>query len=644
MSRQPRDKELRAPSIDGSPEMKETSKTIFFVAAALAMTGLAVVTWQVNRPQLISDFGSIGQPFFEDFTSNRQATSLEVVAVDEKGARRRFQVRKQGNLWTIPSHYDYPAEAADRLTKTATAVIGLRREALAGRNVGEHERFGVIDPDNAGGSDLEAVGKRLVLKDSAGNTLADFILGKEAVAVESDEERAAFERDRTEKFYYVRRADENLTYKVRLDLNLSTRFGDWIDPQLLQIDSNQLVRMRIDDYQLREEAADLFGSVKTLSKVPGQPSTLTRASGFDPWTLEGMDAVKFDLDTAKVSEIAGTLGELKIVGVRPKFKWNGQQLITADLQLVMPEGIQNGTPEFEKFQEAVLTLQDELSSRGFQFAKKGEQLALVSDAGEFLAGTEDGVTYTLQFGKTVEGDEQAIEIGSAQDAKTEADAKATTTEAESSDPAATAGGSDKNRYVMIRVSVDPQLLGARPEAPVEPAKPEQPAGYVPAPEVEQSGEQSGEAPSEVADERPAEFKEYDVQVQAWEQAKTDYELKKSQFEMDLKEYDEKLKAAERRVAELNDRFGNWYYVVSAENLAGLLVKRAALEQAKPEPEGGLPERPNINFDEAEVPPAPPVIESSEDGPAGEPAEEGGKAPPEPESAESLDDGGTPSKA
>jgi hypothetical protein len=51
--------------------MKETSKTIAFVVSALALTGLAGVTWQANRPQVISDFGSIGQPFFEDFTSNK---------------------------------------------------------------------------------------------------------------------------------------------------------------------------------------------------------------------------------------------------------------------------------------------------------------------------------------------------------------------------------------------------------------------------------------------------------------------------------------------------------------------------------------------------------------------------------------------
>lgn len=590
--------------------MKETSKTIAFVVSALALTGLAGVTWQANRPQVISDFGSIGQPFFEDFTSNKQATNLEVVALDDKGTRRRFQVRKQADVWTIPSHYDYPAEAAERLTNTASAVVGLKREALAGRNAAEHERYGVLDPDTAGSADSEAVGKRLVLKDSSGNTLADFILGKEAAALDDDQDRAAFERDRTEKFYYVRRTDENLTYKVKLDLNLSTRFADWIDPALLQVEDDKLVKMRVDDYQLREEAADALGTVRTLSKVAGKPSTLTRSTGIDPWTLEGIDEAKFELDTAKAGELTQTVAELKIVGVRPKFKWNGKQLLTADLELITPPNVQNGTPEFEQFQEAVLTLQDELSERGFQFAKKGEQLILVSEAGEFVAGTEDGVAYTLQFGKPVEGDEEAIEIGKGNDKPADGTDKPVDGEAAKADAAANPVASGKNRYVMIRVSVDPSLLGGQPVAPVEPAKPAQPEGYVPRPAPAQpaEGEAAAAQQPETPDTRDSKFIEYDAQLKAWEGARTTYELEKTQHEMKLKEFDEKLKAAQKRVSELNDRYGSWYYVVSAENLAGLLVKRADLEKPKAPPADALPARPNINFEESEVPPAPPVID------------------------------------
>jgi len=618
--------------------MKETSKTIAFVVSALALTGLAGVTWQANRPQVISDFGSIGQPFFEDFTSNKQATNLEVVALDDKGTRQRFQVRKQADVWTIPSHYDYPAEAAERLTNTASAVIGLKREALAGRNAAEHERYGVLDPDTAGSADPETVGKRLVLKDSSGNTLADFILGKEAAALDDDQDRAAFERDRTEKFYYVRRSDENLTYKAKLDLNLSTRFADWIDPALLQVEENKLVKMGIDDYQLREEAADALGTVRTLSKVAGKPSTLTRMTGFDPWALEGMDEAKFQLDAAKAGELTQTVADLKIVGVRPKFKWNGKQLLTADLELITPQNVQNGSPEFEQFQEAVLTLQDELSERGFQFAKKGEQLILVSEAGEFVAGTEDGVAYTLQFGKPVEGDEEAIEIGKGNDKPAAGADKPAESVAAKPDSAANPATSGLNRYVMIRVSVDPSLLGGQPVAPVEPAKPAQPEGYLPRPAPAQPAEGEAAPQPETPDTRDPKFIEFDAQLKAWEEARTTFELEKTQHEMKLKEFDEKLKAAQKRVAELNDRFGSWYYVVSAENLAGVLVKRTDLEKPKAPPADALPARPNINFEESNVPPAPPVIDPAS-GEAPPPSAGDQSPPPSQPAPETKPEGG-----
>jgi hypothetical protein len=149
------------------------------------------------------------------------------------------------------------------------------------------------------------------------------------------------------------------------------------------------------------------------------------------------------------------------------------------------------------------------------------------------------------------------------------------------------------------------------------------------------GEQAA-AVAEAGDDRDPKFIEYDAQVKAWEEAKKDYEMQKTQVEMQTKELDERVKAAEKRVAELNDRFGSWYYVVSAENLAGLLVKRTDLEQAKPKPEGSLPERPNIEFNEADVPPAPPVLETPDAG--------GGKAVPSEEQPAAGKDGSQSSES
>lgn len=613
--------------------MKETGKTIRFVCAALAMLGLASVSYWTNRPQPVGDFGSLGQPFFENLESGRQAAALEVLALDDKGKRRRFEIRRNGNLWTIPSHYNYPAEASERLAQTASAVVGLAREALAGRNASEHERFGVLDPNAEGASDPETAGKRLILKDENGEVLADIILGKEATVLESDTDRAAFERDRTVKYWYVRRADENQTYKVKLNLNLSTRFADWIDPQLLPVESNQLLSLQIDDYQLQEQAADPLGRVKTLAKVPGSPSKLSREYGFGPWILDGWDSVQGEMNVEKINQVAQTLADLKIVGVRPKFQYNGQQLLTADLEVIAPPNLNSNPREAEAFQEALFQLQDELTDRGFNLTRQGEKIALVSEAGEVIAGTEEGVSYWMHFGKEVSGDETAIEIGSApnspagpQDADaTRSDASAVppgsapadaesgaanpptegaappSAEKTASNPADNPTPSGRNRYVMIRVKTDPELLGAPPTPPIEPVKPDPPPGYVPKPTPPApQGQTEPPAAPQVPDTRDPLFIQYDQQLDAYEQHKTDYELSKSRYDADLKSRAEKIQAAEKRAAELNSRFGKWYYVVSAENLDGLLVERSDLLKRSVPPVGddALPPRPNIDFEDS----------------------------------------------
>ena len=46
------------------------------------------------------------------------------------------------------------------------------------------------------------------------------------------------------------------------------------------------------------------------------------------------------------------------------------------------------------------------------------------------------------------------------------------------------------------------------------------------------------------------------------------------------EYDEKVKAAQKRVKELNARFADWYYVVSDAEYAKIHLDRAGVVQKK----------------------------------------------------------------
>ena len=55
------------------------------------------------------------------------------------------------------------------------------------------------------------------------------------------------------------------------------------------------------------------------------------------------------------------------------------------------------------------------------------------------------------------------------------------------------------------------------------------------------------------------------------------------------DYDDKLKAAQRRVRELNGRFADWYYVISDKEYAKLHLGRTTMVQkpAQKEPPSGV---------------------------------------------------------
>ena len=149
---------------------------------------------------------------------------------------------------------------------------------------------------------------------------------------------------------------------------------------------------------------------------------------------------------------------------------------------------------------------------------------------------------------------------------------------------------------MIRVSFDENLLGERPIKPTEPTKPTEPEGYCPPSAAEEGAEQpdtnqennEGEDVVEAPDAEPArkpEFVKYDQELAAYEQQKVDYELAATKFEQDVKDFDKKVEEGQKLVDELNERFGDWYYVITAENLKTLQTSRQDLITVKESTEG-----------------------------------------------------------
>ena len=77
---------------------------------------------RATGPAADAEFNDQGQAFFPDFKDPLACTDLEVVDFEPSTATAsRFRVMFKDKKWVIPSHYNYPADAKDRLSKTAAA-------------------------------------------------------------------------------------------------------------------------------------------------------------------------------------------------------------------------------------------------------------------------------------------------------------------------------------------------------------------------------------------------------------------------------------------------------------------------------------------------------------------------------------------
>ncbi len=224
--------------------------------------------------------------------------------------------------WVIPSHYDYPADAQDRLAKTAAAVMDLTKDTIRSDNVEDQKAMGVIDPLDSKTTSLEGRGKRVTLRDASEKVLADFIIGNEVKGTERGKEAGGGQR-------FVRVPDQKRTYGVNVKAELSTKFADWIETNLLKVDTNKVRKVVFDNYKMQRDAD--AGRRPVLAPVGDERITITRKESFGPWTVtvekrdqktgewkaSGMPPGQ-ETNEDRLRSLTDALGDLKIVGVRPK--------------------------------------------------------------------------------------------------------------------------------------------------------------------------------------------------------------------------------------------------------------------------------------------------------------------------------------
>lgn len=381
--------------------MKEFAKTGIAVGAAV---GLSLIALSMGpREVRLEAFDDQGQEFFPAFKDGNAVAELEVIEFREQSAAAYPFVVKRDDKgrWTIPSHGNYPADAKDRVGKAAAMLIGLAKQAVIGDVKGRHADYGVVDPLDPG-SDTAGRGKRVKMKDSAGNVLADLIVGKEVEGKTGT--------------WYVRVPEKKRVYRTKIEGGLSTNFADWIETDLLKASSWDIQKVTFDNYSIDEQRRAI---------VPGDKHVVTKdAAG--KWSLEGLDASKEEPNEEKLREVGDTLGQVKIVGVRTK-----------------PEGL---TARLERTTgiEAEL-LARSLQQKGFFLDGSGK---MFSNEGDLLFETKKGVRYTLRFGELVSGEGDEITSGIASPAK----------DKEGAAPKEGAAKPANNRYLMVTAEFAEEVL------------------------------------------------------------------------------------------------------------------------------------------------------------------------------------------
>lgn len=381
--------------------MNEFAKTGVFVGGAALLALLATVVGpKSQRHELALDEG---QPFYADFKDPGAATELSVVQFDEATSRiLTFQVKKDDKgLWAIPSHGGYPADATSRMSKAATMFIGLTKGRIASDKNDEHAKFGVLDPADQG-IDTKGRGVRVTLKDKTGNTLSDVIVGKEV--------DGKFDQR------YVRVPGKRHVYVAKLTGDLSTKFSDWIETDLLKVTAWDTKQIVFDNYKFDQVTRETTPGEKLVVKKDEQSK----------WTLDGIDPTKEEPNEDALREIANTLSQIKIVGVRRK-----------------PEGL---TPDFKLAQGAEANANEVMRSlleAGYFPSRQG----VVSNEGELLVRTQKGLQYTLRFGDIAYGEGDELTAG--------IKAEAPQPKAGETGPVAKAAN---NRYLMVSIKFDENLL------------------------------------------------------------------------------------------------------------------------------------------------------------------------------------------
>jgi len=384
---------------------KQRLTTLIYVGiAAIVLCAAWLTRPPTSAGPVVDDIGERFVPAFDPL----DAKALQITRINEETARPEvFRVAQADGVWSIPSHENYPAEAANQVASVATSVMDVIKGAIASDSPGDHGLLGVLDP-TAEGVDPAGAGTRITLEGADHAPLIDLIIGKDV------------KQSPGVRYVRIPGRDRTYTATVRID-SASTRFEDWIDPDLLQMSPTQIRHVIIDDYSVDEINQRLIQG--PVVEIRRDPVSLE-------WSMVDLKEGE-TLDQSRADDLAAALDELRIVDVHRKPTGLSEQLA--------------GVAGLALDNEAVASL----ARRGFYIS--GNQL--LANEGQTVVRMADGVEYTLRFGE--------IALYS-RGASMHEDAGASEATAEETNP---------GRFVFVTASFNPALV-AEPELLPWPEVPE----------------------------------------------------------------------------------------------------------------------------------------------------------------------------
>lgn len=506
--------------------MSEGTKTLSFIGVALVVLVIAIAT----QPRLpAADPQSPAGRILNQVTDPLSATRLEIMEYDEDtAALHRFEVAHLEGRWVIPSRQNYPADAEQQMGDAATSVMNRKILDVVTTNSGDHELYGVVEPQQNLTAGAVGVGTRVTMRNAKNDTLVNMVIGKPVKDQEGQ--------------HYVREIGKDPVYVVDLDPSfLSTDFSRWIEKDLLQLDQNQVTGLELKDYSVElslgadgrpQILMDPRSEIQLACDPNAQENSWTVAEmkefDADSKELKVVEAPQGEqLDEVKLDELKRALDDLKIVDVERK-----------------PKGLSDDLKAEADFANNMEALQS-LATRGFYPVPISQSnIEIFSSEGEVNCQMADGVQYILRFGKIVLGEGQKTAEGR---------------------------GTGINRYLFVSARFNEDAI-ERPELkelPVEEVSETEATEAEAADEAADAEEAPAEgetAEAEAAEGETADAEAADDETAEPAQDETAKQAEREAIEQEnqqkLAAYEQRLEAGRERVKQLNSRFGDWYYVIS----------------------------------------------------------------------------------